>query len=217
MADERGDKFGREARETALKSSLTGVAVTVLAVTMFSPQGMGGFVGDSNASGRADSSGADNPYAELPAFPTPFTADDIAEARATLAEAGASMDQVRDATDSGIAQVRAIAAGAGELRSFQALNEPTPMPVVPTRQVEHRFAAVDAEPAAVVEPEPIQMAELDAPAEVLELTQVVEAAPVVEEAPKPEPVSYISGGAAEPMYPDPDLELASLMFAHDKR
>src|SRR5690606_27627224 len=43
--------FEREVRDTVVKSSLTGVAATVLAVTVFSPAGLGGIVGTSMASG----------------------------------------------------------------------------------------------------------------------------------------------------------------------
>ena len=43
--------FEREVRDTIVKSGLTGVAATVLAVTIFSPAGLGGMIGTSLASG----------------------------------------------------------------------------------------------------------------------------------------------------------------------
>ena len=37
--------YGREVRDTIVKSGLTGVAATMLAVTIFSPAGFGGMIG----------------------------------------------------------------------------------------------------------------------------------------------------------------------------
>ena len=73
MAKKAEGGFEREVRDTVLKSSLTGVAATALAVTIFSPAGFGGLVGTSLASGFGGDSGAtaaENPYANLPAYPT---------------------------------------------------------------------------------------------------------------------------------------------------
>ena len=42
---ERESDYGREVRDTIIKSSLTGVAATVMAVTVFSPAGLGGMIG----------------------------------------------------------------------------------------------------------------------------------------------------------------------------
>mgnify|MGYP000865863612 CR=1 FL=1 len=50
MSEQVGGGFEREVRDTVVKSGLTGVAATVLAVTIFSPAGFGGMIGTSLAS-----------------------------------------------------------------------------------------------------------------------------------------------------------------------
>ncbi|MBX9747191.1 MAG: hypothetical protein K2X34_09835 [Hyphomonadaceae bacterium] len=142
MSDKPAD-YGREVRDTVVKSGLTGVAATVLAVTIFSPAGFGGLIGTSLASGfGADSSSAasEDPYASLPAFPAPLTAIELETIRGQLARTTASLEITRAATDDKIEYIRAIADGAV---SF------TPMPVVsqvgvglrPTTSVDVAFAA----------------------------------------------------------------------------
>ncbi len=103
--------FRSEVRDTIFKSGLTGVAATVLAVTLSSPAGLGGMIGTSLASGAGESS-ADDAYASLPAYPTPLTASEVSEIRGQLAATAASLALVREATDDSIEQVRSIAASA---------------------------------------------------------------------------------------------------------
>ena len=72
---ERPD-YSREVRDTIVKSSLTGVAATVIAVTAFSPAGFGGVIGTSVAAGLGldrTARASDDPYAHLPPFPSPLS------------------------------------------------------------------------------------------------------------------------------------------------
>ena len=53
MSDKPTD-YSREVRDTVVKSGLTGVAATVLAVTIFSPAGFGGYLGARFAAVKAE-------------------------------------------------------------------------------------------------------------------------------------------------------------------
>ncbi len=112
MSEKPAD-YGREVRDTVVKSSLTGVAATVLAVTVFSPAGFGGIIGTSLASsfgGEANASNAaDDPYANLPAFPAPLSQDELANIHSQLARTTASLEITRAATEERIEHIRAIA------------------------------------------------------------------------------------------------------------
>ncbi len=109
--------FEEEVRETVVKSSLTGVAATVLAVTVFSPAGLGGMIGTSLASGFAldpNMSNADaNVFARLPAYPTPLTAEELSDIHARLARTSASLEITRAATDAKIERMRSLALADG--------------------------------------------------------------------------------------------------------
>jgi hypothetical protein len=116
MSDKATD-YGREVRDTVVKSGLTGVAATVLAVTIFSPAGLGGMIGTSLASGFGGdanaSSSAEDPYASLPAFPAPLTANELDTIRGQLARTTASIEITRAATNDRIEQIRSIALSDG--------------------------------------------------------------------------------------------------------
>lgn len=105
--------YGREVRDTIVKSSLTGVAATVLAVTAFSPAGFGGMIGTSLASGfgldGSSANAADDPYAVLPAYPAPLSQDELSEIRGQLARTTASLEITRAATEAKIEYIRSIA------------------------------------------------------------------------------------------------------------
>ncbi|MGQ0533588.1 MAG: hypothetical protein ACT4OF_12995, partial [Caulobacteraceae bacterium] len=63
--------FDREVRDTIVKSSLTGVAATAIAIVTFSPAGFGDWIGASLAAGSGvdvSAAAADNPYVDLPPF-----------------------------------------------------------------------------------------------------------------------------------------------------
>lgn len=194
--------FEREVRDIVVKSGLTGVAATMLAVTIFSPAGFGGLVGTSLASGlggEANRSPASNPYANLPAFPAPLTVEEISDIRGQIASTTASMEITRAATEPRIERVRSLAMADG-LVSFTTRSAPAP--VVPR---------LSASMPPVRTPELAQAA----PAELrLELTESVAAlSPVV--APvevTSTPISYIVVDGALELRPDPNLELAELLL-----
>ncbi|QGZ96566.1 hypothetical protein [Terricaulis silvestris] len=111
MSDKPAD-YGREVRDTIVKSSLTGVAATVLAVTIFSPAGFGGLIGTSLASGFGldpNANAADDPYASLPAFPSPLSPTELETIRSQLARTTASLEITRAATEERIEHIRSIA------------------------------------------------------------------------------------------------------------
>jgi len=193
MTERAVSSFEHEVRDTVVKSGFTGIAATVLAVTIFSPAGLGGMIGTSLASGATDPNVAssDNPYANLPAYPSPLTTEEISDIRGQLASTTASMEFTRAATESKIEHVRSIAMADGVV-TF------TPMPSVRVPQV--------AQATTVSEPE-------------LRLTLSQPAsAPAEEAAIVATPVSY--GGGVGIDYPthyrDTHLELAELTFAHER-
>jgi hypothetical protein len=121
--------YAREVRDTVVKSSLTGVAATVLAVTFFSPAGFGGMVGTSLASGFGqdpNSVSADDPYATLPPFPAPLTQDELSNIQSELARAAVSLEITRAATEGKIEQVRRIAMTPGAV-TFAPIPQPAIM------------------------------------------------------------------------------------------
>ncbi|HRP11347.1 MAG TPA: hypothetical protein PLK37_09965 [Terricaulis sp.] len=109
---ERETDYGREVRDTVIKSGLTGVAATVMAVAVFSPAGLGGMIGTSVASGAGNTAQADDPYANLPPFPAPLTSEEISDIRGQLASTAASLEITRAATEARIEQMRALTIAA---------------------------------------------------------------------------------------------------------
>ncbi len=112
MRDESKSDYGRDVRDTIVKSGLTGVAATMIAVAVFSPAGLGGMVGTSLASGLGGDPGvapADDPYANLPAFPAPMSQDELSQIRGELAATAAAMEITRAATEAKVEHIRAIA------------------------------------------------------------------------------------------------------------
>lgn len=192
--------FEREVRDTVMKSSLTGVAATVLAVTVFSPAGLGGIVGTSVASGfGADTSASsdNNPYANLPAYPIPLTPQEVSEIQGQLAASAASMEFTRAATEARIDHVRAIAMidGAVTFAPLPAADVPQLAELAPAVAAEPELRLTLSEPAAA---------------------PVVDAAPLQAQSVR---VSYSgNGGGADHVVPgrDPHLELAELFLAHSE-
>lgn len=197
--------FEREVRDIVVKSGLTGVAATMLAVTIFSPAGFGGLVGTSLASGfggETNRSPAGNPYANLPAFPTPLTVEEISDIRGQIASTTASMEITRAATEPRIERVRALAMVDG-LVSFSTRSAPAP--VVPQLS-----ASLP----------PVRMPELAqaAPAELrLDLTESVAAlSPVATPVEiTSTPISYAMIDGALELSQDPNLELAELLLTQE--
>lgn len=175
MSDKSAD-YGREVRDTVLKSGLTGVAATVLAVTIFSPAGFSGMIGTSLASGfggDANASSIEDPYASLPAFPAPLSMVELETIRSQLARTTASLEITRAATEDRIQHIRSIALTNGAV-TF------APMPAVsqvgaglrPTTSMDVAFASpiqvsttavsyisADVEPVQYVDPH-LELAEL---------------------------------------------------------
>ncbi len=122
--------FERRARDTAVKSALTGAAATSMVVMLFSPAGLGGFVGTSLASGLGGDNNialADYPYANLPAVPAPFTDSELSEIHAQLARTAVALELTRTATQARIEQVRAIAE-SDRASSFARADAVAPTP-----------------------------------------------------------------------------------------
>jgi hypothetical protein len=185
MSDRTVD-YGREVRDTVVKSGLTGVAATVLAVTIFSPAGFGGLIGTSVASSLGldpNAAAADDPYAHLPAFPSPLSADELSNIRGQLATTTASLEITRAATEAKIEHIRSIALTQGTV-TF------TPMP--------HSVQVGSSLRGTLVE----RTAATPAPAPAPQVEAVA--------------VSYAPGGQDPTTYRDPHLELADLLLAHEQ-
>jgi hypothetical protein len=143
MSDQEMD-YGREVRDTIVKSGLTGVAATVLAVAAFSPAGLGGMIGTSVASGfGADNAAntADDPYANLPPYPAPLTTEEISDIRGQLAATAASLEITRAATEAKIEQMRALmiapAAVAAPIEVHAPVIQAQAAPLADNAQVAH--------------------------------------------------------------------------------
>jgi hypothetical protein len=124
MAKKHADA-GAEIRDTVVKSSLTGVAASIVAVTLASPAGFGGVIGTSIASTfGADNANAstDDVYASLPAFPAPLTQTELSDIRGQLARTTASLEITRAATDERIERIRSIAMSEG-VTTFAPVRE----------------------------------------------------------------------------------------------
>jgi len=124
MAKKHADS-GAEIRDTVVKSSLTGVAASVIAVTLASPAGFGGVIGTSIASTFGSDSAnaaAEDVYASLPAFPSPLTQSELSDIRGQLARTTASLEITRAATDERIERIRSIAMSEG-VASFAPMPE----------------------------------------------------------------------------------------------
>lgn len=193
MTDKPAD-YGREVRDTVVKSGLTGVAATVLAVTVFSPAGFGGMVGTSLASGfglDTNSATAEDPYANLPPYPAPLSAQELSDIHTQLARTTASLEITRAATEAKIEYIRSIAVG-GDAVTFTPVRTAQANDGLRARTSEaETFAATT--PAAPITP--VVQATL-AP---LEMTAT--------------PISFTGG--VDPTYRDPHLELADLLLAHE--
>lgn len=142
MSEQQQPTFSREVRDTVVKSGLTGVAATVLAVTAFSPAGFGGVIGTSLASGLGidhGAAGSDDPYARLAPMVAPLDATELDTIRGELARTSVSLEITRAATEGKIEFMRTIA-------EHQGLAAVAPMTQV--AQAEPSFAPVDAVQAA---------------------------------------------------------------------
>lgn len=145
---ERETDYGREVRDTIVKSSLTGVAATMLAVTVFSPAGLGGMIGTSVASGfgvDTAAATADDPYANLPPYPAPLTTDEISDIRGQLASTAASLEITRAATEAKIEQMRALTIAPAYVAAPVVVH-------APVVRVAQAAPVVEATPAVEIAP-----------------------------------------------------------------
>jgi hypothetical protein len=133
--------YGREVRDTIVKSSLTGVTATALAVTIFSPAGFGGLIGTSLASNfglEPNAAAADDTYARLPSFPAPLSEVELETIRGQLARTSASLEITRAATEERIEHIRSIALTDRTSTNF------APAPLPRTAQAELRLDTTEA-------------------------------------------------------------------------
>lgn len=176
--------IGGDGIDTVVKSSLTGVAATVLAAAVFSPAGLGGMIGTSLALGGESNnalSASQDPYSVLPAYPAPLSAQELDTIHTQLAQSAASLEFTRAATNDRIERMRSLAVDAGELVTFE-----------PTRTAH----AAPREELRLSLSEPVSApAPLPAPIEAM-------------------PISYGGAVDTSVPYRDPHLELAELFLAH---
>lgn len=187
-------KYEREVRDTVLKSSLTGVAATALAITVFSPAGFGDWVGATFASSLGydtTASAADNPYANLPAYPAPLTEAELSGIRSQLTSAAVSLELTRLADEAKIEHFRSLELTDGVV-TF------TPAPRAPAA-ADTSLRLTLSEPASLMSEAPVESYVMEPAAEVAF-----------------EPASY-SAANNDPStaYRDPHLELADLLLAHE--
>jgi hypothetical protein len=192
---EKPADYGREVRDTVVKSGLTGVAATVLAVTIFSPAGFGGMIGTSLASGFGldtnNNVSTDDPYASLPPYPSPLTAQELSDIHNQLARTTASLEITRAATEAKIEYIRSLAVGADAV-TF------APMPQTAQAVDGLRLRTSESEAFAAAAPAPLTPV-TDIKLEPLEMTAT--------------PISF--AGGVDPSYRDPHLELADLLLADE--
>mgnify|MGYP000845567494 CR=1 FL=1 len=139
--------YAREVRDTIVKSSLTGVAATVLAVTVFSPAGFGGVIGTSLASGLGldtKAHASEDVYANFPAYPSPLSPTELNQIRGELARTTASLEITRAATEDKIDNLRSLA-GDEHVVSY------TPAP-------QTQIGATTVSSVAVIPPAPVAQA-----------------------------------------------------------
>lgn len=154
MASERDvpGGYAREVRDTVIKSSLTGVAATALVVTALSPAGFGGMIGTSVASslGLDNSAHAANAetYANLPAYPSPLSANELSDIRGQLAATTASLEITKAATESRIEYIRSIADVGASAAPMPELR----LPVIAAPAPVAAAVAPTPAPQAVVQP-----------------------------------------------------------------
>jgi|GEM_PF-2290495 len=218
MAGKTVRDHAREVRETIVKSSLAGVGVTVLAVTLCSQAGLAGLIGTSAASAMGGA-GANDPYAKLPPFPTLLTQGEVSDIRGQLASVAAAMEITRAATDEKIAYVHELAEHPGALsvtaphrfaKSMPVAVVSPPAPVAHVLSLAPRMMTPAAAPMTLRGTEPASVA-ASVPA------APTAAAPAPIEADASAPSVAIDGAVFTPTraVTGSHLELAALFFGDD--
>ena len=185
--------YQREVRDTIVKSGLSGVAATALAITFFSPAGFGDWVGATFASSfgyDSTANNADNPYANLPAFPAPLSEAELSSIRSQLGSAQASLELTRAADEAKIEHFRSL-----ELNDSVVTFTPAPRAAV-TPDASLRLTL--SEPTSMTNEAPVESYVMEPSAEA-----------------SVQPASYSSGNNVAAPYRDPHLELADLLLAHE--
>ena len=200
LASEDPPIHNKDFRDTIIKSGFSGVAATVLAVTIWSPAGFGGIIGTSLASGFGfgPDANVNSATSGLPAFPAPVTKAELTEIRDRLAITTATLANVRAATDTEIEYVRTIARNGGLLSA-------APMPHVAQVGAGMQVTQRAEEPATV---RAVSAVSTEAQIAPLQTAQLEPAGEIV-------PVSF--GGGVDYGMRDSDLELASLLLSDDYR
>ena len=104
--------FRDDTRDTIVKSAVSGVAATVLAVVIWSPAGLGGMIGTSVASNPDTDAAMADAVARLSPYPTPITPEELTQIHATLDLTESSLVTMRAATDGAISNIRHLASQA---------------------------------------------------------------------------------------------------------
>lgn len=189
-------QYRHEVRDTIVKSGLSGVAATVLAVTIFSPAGLGGMIGTSVAAGSGHSP-ASTALGDLAPFPAPITDVELADIRARLRDSAISLRTLRASTRDEIAHMRAIAARGNALSIAPMVVEAELRGVLDvTDTLVAPESAVTVELAPVIETVPMAV-RYDAPPAQFSGGSVV---------------TYI-GGDDYNSAPDRNMQLAAMLFA----
>lgn len=202
MSDEAIRDYGREVRGTIVKSSLTGVGITVLAVAALSPAGFGGMIGTSVASalGEHNTTTSADPYANLPPYPSLLSQSEISDIRGQIAATTAAMEITRAATEDKIEFVHDLAMHPGAL-SVAPMTHFAKADVAPheTRTAQAAAPAAPAAPATSV------TAAAAAPSSATQVATVTPAVAQIAAAPIA-PISFDTTAS------DPHLELATLLL-----
>ena len=189
--------FKDDTRETIVKSGLSGVAATVLAVTIWSPAGLGGMIGTSIAADHVpDSTAAADAVAGLAAYPVPLTSAELVDIRARLDDSEEILDASRTLTDGDIRNIRSIASrgmpsnpGPSDEIIAPRLAQAAPAPVAPMRIAEAHQSPISIDPVSE------------------QATLLPMSAPVDEQ------TAATSGGGEDYAQRDSHMELAELLLA----
>lgn len=195
--------FKDDTRETIVKSGLSGVAATVLAVTIWSPAGLGGMIGTSIAADHVpDSAATADAVAGLAAYPVPLTSAELVDIRARLDDSEEILDASRTLTDGDIRNIRSIAA-RGMPRNPGPSDEiiaprlaQAPAPVAPMRVAEAHQSPISIDPVS----EQATVLPVSAPVQ----EQTADAATVD---------TAFAGGGEDYAQRDSHMELAELLLA----
>lgn len=198
-----------EVRDIVVKSGLSGIAATVLAVTISSPAGLGGLIGSSLASGHTpDSAETADALSNLSRYPSPITEVELREIRVQLRQTAQALNDARAETNAEIAHIRSIAASnhiLGVAPMAEVAQVGAGMSVTPAEPVEQAAAAAPIRLAEAVRAQPIE-----SPAPGFMQISVEYEAPQAQLSSMA--LSYGGGEEFGGKPRDPNMELAALLF-----